>query len=31
MMPKLIAFALRRISLGMSLIGTPNISDAVMA
>jgi len=29
MMPKLIALARRRTSPGMSLIGTPNISDAV--
>ena len=31
MMPKLIALARRRTSPGMSLIGTPNISDAVIA
>ena len=31
MMPKLIAFARRRTSLGMPAIGTPNISDAVIA
>ena len=31
MMPKLIALARRRTSAGMSLTGTPNISDAVMA
>ena len=31
MMPKLIALARRRTSLGMSLTGTPNISEAVMA
>ena len=30
-MPKLIALARRRISGGMPLTGTPNISDAVMA
>ena len=31
MMPKLIALARRRTSLGMSFTGTPNISDAVIA
>jgi hypothetical protein len=31
MMPKLIALARRRTSPGMSLTGTPNISEAVMA
>ena len=31
MMPKLIALARRRTSGGMPSIGTPNISDAVMA
>jgi hypothetical protein len=30
-MPKFIALARRRTSAGMSLTGTPNISDAVMA
>ncbi len=31
MMPKLMAFARRRTSGGMSFTGTPNISEAVMA
>ena len=31
MMPKLMAFARRRVSAGMPSMGTPNISEAVMA